>query len=188
MLLSFLISCLCYNYRPINYQSIKMIKSYYYHNLLTYDIYENEIITNNKLLTAEHIFPQSFTKRYLEAKRDMHNIFLTNAENNIYRSNYPFADSKIDMNQIEKREKNVYKFFVPPDFAKGQIARTIAYMKYIYPKLEINNVINNNLLLEWNDKFCPSFLENKRNELIYDIQGNYNIFILQPELINQIFN
>ena len=188
MLLSFFISCLSINYKPINYQSIRNIKNLYYDNLLSFDIYESEIITNNNLLTAEHIFPQSFTKKCLDAKRDMHNIFLTNAENNIYRSNYPFADSQIDMSLIEKREKNIYKFFVPPDFAKGQIARTVAYMKFIYPKLELNSVININLLLEWNDKFCPSFLENKRNELIYDIQGNYNIFILQPELINQIFN
>ena len=59
-----------------------------------FDIYDNDELDfnfNNKYkkyndLTAEHIFPQSYMKNYEKAKFDMHNIYLTSAINNNYRS------------------------------------------------------------------------------------------------------
>tara|TARA_B100000989_G_C19463088_1_gene437079 strand:- start:485 stop:1042 length:558 start_codon:yes stop_codon:yes gene_type:complete len=182
MLLSFLLICIGIYSKPLSYTTIKNIKNIYYNNLLTYDIYSNETITNNNLLTAEHIFPQSYTKKYKDAKRDMHNIFLTNAETNIYRSNYPFRDEN---NCFHLQE---YKYFIPCDFAKGQIARSIAYMKLIYPLLDVGKVIDIELLLYWNKQFEPHFLEHNRNILINNIQGNYNPFICDPNLIYKFFH
>lgn len=168
MFLNFIIIFISFYTKPNNYHSIKKIKEYYYNNLLTYDIYNDYNITNNKLLTAEHIFPQCYSKKYLYAKKDMHNIFLTNAETNIYRSNLPFNDINYFNNK---------KFFVPPEFSRGQIARTLTYMKLIYPLLNINNCINLELLLYWNKKYEPSILEIKRNYYIELYQGNINPFI-----------
>ena len=112
----------------------------------------------------------------------MHNIFLTNAETNIYRSNYPFRDEN---NCFHLQE---YKYFIPCDFAKGQIARSIAYMKLIYPLLDVGKVIDIELLLYWNKQFEPHFLEHNRNILINNIQGNYNPFICDPNLIYKFFH
>ena len=99
---SFLCNCLCINY-PIQYYGIKKIKKIYYENNIYYDIYQDNINLisinnmNNKYikynsLTAEHIFPRSYTKNYKKAKFDMHNIFLTESLLNSNRSNYKFSD------------------------------------------------------------------------------------------------
>ena len=80
------------NNKIIKYNSIKNIKKYFYDNSLNFDIYLNENLTSNKFLTAEHIFPQCFLKKYLHSNKDMHNIYLTRADSNLLRSNYPFID------------------------------------------------------------------------------------------------
>ena len=182
MFLNIVILSLCLNYRPLTYQSVKSIKKHYYDNLLTYDIYNNNTITNNKLLTAEHVFPQSFCKMYTYAKRDMHNIFLTTAESNLYRSNYPFIENINELNILQS-----FNYFIPCEFARGQIARTLAYMKFIYPKISIEKSISLETLFKWNKEFEPNELEIKRNNLIYKIQGNFNPFILEPNGIEEIF-
>jgi len=177
MLINIIIGCLGFNIKPIKYLAISNIKNHYYNNLLTYDIYKDDKIINTTLLTAEHIFPKSYTKYYNNAKRDMHNIFLTDAKTNIYRSNYPFSD-KIEYQDLQLT--NFYKFYYPCDFSKGQIARSIAYMKIIYPKINLEKVIDYELMIKWNLKFEPNELEIKRNKIIYDLQGNVNPFIEDP--------
>ena len=184
MLINIIIGCLGLNFKPITYLAIKNIKNNYYNNLLTYDIYKNDKISNTTLLTAEHIVPKSFLKSYNDAKRDMHNIFLTDAQTNIYRSNYPFSD-KVQYQNLEFT--NIYKFYNPCNFAKGQIARSIAYMKLIYPNIEINKIIDYELMLEWNLQFEPNNVEIKRNDIIFKLQGNINPFINDPLNIYKYF-
>ena len=184
MLINIIIGCLGFNIKPLTYLAIKNIKNHYYNNLLTYDIYKDEKIINTKLLTAEHVFPKSYTKQYNNAKRDMHNIFLTDAKTNIYRSNYPFSDV-VEHQNLEFT--NIYKFYHPCNFAKGQLARSIAYMKIIYPNIDINKVIDKELMIEWNLLYKPNKLEIKRNILIYKLQGNINPFIEDPINIYKYF-
>ena len=184
MLINFIIGYTNFNIKPIKYLTIKNIKNNYYNNLLTYDIYKDDKIINTTLLTAEHIFPKSYTKQYLNAKKDMHNIFLTDAQTNIYRSNYPFSDI-VEYQNLEII--NFYKFYHPCDFAKGQIARSIAYMKIVYPNLNIKNIIELDKLFEWNLLFEPNDLEIKRNKLIYLLQGNINPLIENPINIYKYF-
>ena len=57
-------------------------------------------------------------------------------------------------------------------------------MFYTYDNLAINNVIDNNTLIEWNTKYPPTEIESKLNHLIYNIQGNYNYFINDYNLVN----
>ena len=184
MLINIIIGYLGFNIKPLTYLAIKNIKNNYYNNLLTYDIYKNDKILNTTLLTAEHIVPKCFLKNYKNAKRDMHNIFLTDAETNIYRSNHPFSD-KVASQNLEII--NFYKFYHPCDFAKGQIARSIAYMKIVYPNIDVNKVIDKELMIEWNLLFEPNQLERKRNNLIYKVQGNINPFIEDPLNIYKFF-
>lgn len=95
----------CINY-PRQYYGIKKIKKIYHENNIYYDIYQDNInlISDNiqkkyikyNSLTAEHIFPQSYTKIHKKAKFDMHNIFLTQSILNSNRSNYKFSDESLE--------------------------------------------------------------------------------------------
>ena len=135
----------------------------------------------------------------------MHNIFLTNGKLNSYRSNYKFVDESeylikknnayyfknnelIIYNSSINYRNNTLKLFIPIHSSRGLIARSIAYMKYTYNDLVLENVIDINILLKWNKEYPPSEIEKKRNLLIKKIQGNENIFINNYELVNNYFN
>lgn len=191
------------SYTPKLYLSIKNIKKCYLTNNIYHDIYsdlcENNSINNSinninnninyNYLTAEHIFPQSFMKHYKSAKNDMHNIYLTSAYNNFHRSNYKFVEFDIDNNaNFIKINENNYKSilqheFIPCFNIKGIIARTIAYQKYIYPKLKTEFVLDENLIVKWNNLYPPNQLEIKRNNIIRNIQGNFNPYISEYKIL-----
>ena len=168
---------------PSKYYSIKTIKQCYYDNNIYYDLYndfcncssnEECIIKYSKYskynnLSAEHIFPQSFTKYYSKANKDMHNIYLTNYYTNNLRSNKKFSHY-VD-------ETLAQKFYIPCNYSRGTIARSLAYMKYSYPLLNLSNVIDSNIILAWNELYPPTELELKKNNIIFNYQGNKNIFI-----------
>lgn len=154
-------------------------------------------------LTTEHIFPQSFLKIYPKAKFDMHNIFLTNGKVNSYRSNYKFVD---ECEFLIKKKNYYFKYnqlivynnytnyintscqtFIPIHSSRGLVARSIAYMKYTYEDLILENAIDKNILFKWNKEYPPSEIEKKQNILIKEIQGNENIFINDYELVNMYF-
>ena len=160
------------------YYYIKSIKQCNYENNIYLDIYNDLNNTlNNDLnsyskyndLTAEHLFPQSFTKQYTKANKDMHNIYLTNYYTNNLRSNKKF--SQYFNENISK------KYFIPCNYSRGIIARSLVYMKYTYPLLNLSSVIDYNLVILWNELYPPSNYELQKNNIICQYQGNKNIFI-----------
>ena len=179
---------------PLKYYSIKTIKQYYYDNNIYYDLYNdfcncssNEECSLSNLkytkynnLSAEHIFPQSFTKYYKKANKDMHNIYLTNYYTNNLRSNKKFSHS-FD-------ETFSQKFYIPCNYSRGTIARTLAYMKFCYPLLNLSNVIDKNIILAWNELYPPTEHELKKNKIIFHYQGNKNIFIEDYKMLTQFIN
>ena len=175
---------------PSKYYSIKTIKQYYYDNNIYYDLYNDfchlgEDFSNLKYtkynnLTAEHIFPQSFTKYYSKANKDMHNIYLTNYYTNNLRSNKKFSHNS--------DETATQKIYIPCNYSRGTIARSIAYMKYSYPLLNLSNVIDNDILLAWNELYPPTELELKKNNIIFNYQGNKNIFIDDYKILTHFIN
>jgi endonuclease I len=185
---------------PTKYYSIKTIKQYYYINNIYYDLYNdfcnsssyedcdlNNLTTFSNLkytkynnLSAEHIFPQSFTKRYNKANKDMHNIVLTNYYTNNLRSNKKFAHAA--------DESLAQKFYIPCNYSRGTIARSLAYMKYSYPLLNLSNVIDNDIIMAWNELYPPTELEHKKNNIIYKYQGNKNIFIEDYKKLTAFIN
>ena len=180
---------------PIKYYSIKTIKQYYYKNNIYLDIYNDLNNTNlnsynlnsskfdsskfnsSKFnsytkyndLTAEHIFPQSFTKDYSKANKDMHNIYLTNYYTNNFRSNKKF--SHFINENISK------KIYVPCNYSRGIIARALVYMKYTYPLLNLSTIIDYDIIILWNKLYPPTEYEFEKNNIVYNYQGNKNIFI-----------
>jgi len=177
---------------PSNYYSIKTIKQYYYNNNIYYDLYNDfcncreecnlndSNYTKYNSLTAEHIFPQSFTKHYSKANKDMHNIYLTNYYTNNLRSNKKFSQYS-DKNSTQK-------IYIPCYYSRGTIARSLAYMKYTYPLLNLSNVIDNYILLTWNELYPPTELELKKNNIIFKYQGNKNIFIEDSKILTHFIN
>ena len=164
---------------PKKYISFKSTKKNLFKSGIYFDIYDNhdnhdnhecDYNFNNKYkkyndLTAEHVFPQSYMKNYEKAKFDMHNIYLTSAINNNYRSNYKFYDEdefliNINDNDFIKLPKKKYelynnytnyrsndlKIFIPNYYSRGMIARSIAYIKLNYKNVNIENVIDINTL------------------------------------------
>ena len=203
--------------KPNNVYTINYIKKSFYNKNIYYDLYNDNCRSNincndineciiyfddfnnyNKYsaLTAEHIFPQCYTKEYKNASLDMHNIYLTCAESNSHRNNYKFIDENI-YNKYYKNEKliklnnnnfknNKHKFYIPCNNIRGAIARSIAYMKYSYPQLNIENVIDIELILKWNLLYPPTQIEINRNEIIKSIQGNDNPYISKYNKIKHI--
>ena len=196
---------------PNKFTSFKKTKNLYLNNGLYFDIYQDDVsnldietllnksknLEKNKLLTAEHIVPQSYIKSIDNAKFDMHNIYLTTSNINTHRSNYKYCDESklfhakdnnlLDYDPIINYKNNKLKMFIPIATSRGIIARSIAYMKIIYCDFSIENIIDLDILVKWNYQYPPSQLEKEKNLLIYEIQGNYNEFILNPDLINIFF-
>jgi len=185
-----------YNYitrlSPSKYYSIKTIKQCYYDNNIYYDLYNEgcNLTTFSNLkytkytkyndLTAEHIFPQSFTKHYNKANKDMHNIYLTNYYTNNLRSNKKFSDYV--------NENITKKLYIPCNYSRGIIARSLAYMKYTYPLLNLSNVIDYKIIILWNELYPPTEVEFKKNNIIYNYQGNKNIFIEDYKMLTKFIN
>jgi endonuclease I len=196
-----LINCYSSLYTPKDYIHMKHIKNIYRNNLLLNNIYlDNNTINNidRYELSLEHVCPQSYTKNMIHAKNDMHNLFLTECYINSHRSNYKFIDElsikndvliqQINKNNLDiiKRSEinnnlnyksNLLRFFVPITQSRGKIARTISYMKLVYPKLNLKNIIDPEILINWDKLYPPLQDEIERNELIYNLQGNINPFI-----------
>jgi hypothetical protein len=161
-------------------------------------LFKNNIKNYEKYssLTAEHIFPQSFIKEYKNANLDMHNIYLTSSKTNSHRSNYKYIDENIYNKYYNNKnltlvssnnfKNNKCKFYIPCINTRGAIARSTAYMKYTYPELNIENVLDLELILKWNILYPPTQLEIKRNKIIKSIQGNNNLFISEYNRIKYI--
>ena len=94
----------------------------------------------------------------------------------------------VKIHDTQNYKNNKLKLFIPHAESRGAIARSLAYMKYTYPNLELDKVINSSTLIEWNTAYPPTNIERIQNEVIKNIQGNYNIFILNYDLVNEYFN
>lgn len=156
-------------------------------------------------LTAEHVFPQSYTKLYKHAKMDAHNIYLTNQYFNSNRNNYKFVDEKkyiihlfdrkcfdeqcdIEFYNYSNYKNTKLSLFIPNYLSRGMIARSIAYMKLTYPDLTVENVIDYDTLIDWNQQYPPNQYEKNKNDLCYTIQGNRNLFIDNHKLLDRFIS
>jgi deoxyribonuclease-1 len=153
-----------------------------------YNVYN---ISNRNNYNIEHIVPKSKIKNK-NAISDLHLLFIANSKINSLRSNFIFLDEKeiyskkilyFDKNGFIINKSSYYgivsfekKFFIPPFHSRGIIARSLLYYKNEYNQ-NISNIINENILYEWNNKYGVTKKEIERNIQIYNLQGNKNIFI-----------
>ena len=50
----------------------------------------------------------------------------------------------------------------------------------------MENVIDSNTMKEWNELFPPNDEEKRKNDIIYDIQGNFNRYVEDSTLVFEI--
>ncbi|HPN30597.1 MAG TPA: endonuclease [bacterium] len=131
---------------------------------------------------CEHIWPQSRfgSAKSKGAKYDMHHIAPTESQINAKRGNNKFGEAT-EETEISVLKKN--RFEVRDKF-KGNIARAVFYFSVMYD-LPIDEDEEKELR-KWNQIDPPDFFEKKRNNEVLKIQGNLNIFIEKPALIETI--
>tara|TARA_Y100000389_G_scaffold126855_2_gene124191 strand:+ start:9121 stop:9756 length:636 start_codon:yes stop_codon:yes gene_type:complete len=187
---------------PSCYLSQKSIRNYINKGSLdVWDIYNTSYNEDNlyNIYTIEHIWPKSFLKNNLHSKHDLHNLGITSGFYNVHRSNYKYTDSSPiiyslyklnnnmisiqinDNNNLDSKRYNykncALKIFIPIESSRGEIARSILYMSNLYGKNNMDKIIDEKLLHQWNKKYPPTEREKKKNIQISKLQGNKNPFI-----------
>ncbi len=137
---------------------------------------------------------------------DGHNLHAADASTNIARSNFDF-DEVTGGTYIEEADAYYNESemkFEPADRDKGIIARTILYMAVRYEgdngelDFEVVDRVNTSsssvaehgklsTLLKWNRAYPPTDFERRRNERVFEYQGNRNPFIDNPGFADLIW-
>ncbi|WP_213422735.1 endonuclease [Bhargavaea massiliensis] len=131
---------------------------------------------------------------------DIHHLRPTDVQVNSSRGNLDFDYGGNPVNNCSGCLRDGDSFEAP-DEVKGDVARMLFYMVTRYEEgdrvdLELNEQVNNgsapfhgklSVLLEWHEMDPVSEFEQHRNEVIFEIQGNRNPFIDNPEWVESIF-
>ncbi|MAV64969.1 MAG: hypothetical protein CMG00_07245 [Candidatus Marinimicrobia bacterium] len=167
----------------------------------------------NNGMNCEHTWPQSFGAISEPQKSDMHHLRPCKSNVNSARGNMPFGESNdnqtykwywqnvestnIPNSQIDQySERNTTaQIFEPREDVKGDIARGMFYFYTLYSDEEIVIEsggdsffsIQKNILLDWNNYDPPDDFEITRSNLIANIQGNLNPFVIDPTLVSRIY-
>jgi len=147
-------------------------------------------------MNVEHTWPQSFFKKRLPMKSDLHHLMPTFMHPNGMRGRLPFGtvsggDADYGTRSGARRGGGVFE---PPDSAKGRVARCVLYfyVRYlgtnILPRDFVESFWNSKieLMLAWNRAYPPSEFERWRNDRVQEVQGNRNPFVDEPSLADQI--
>ena len=74
----------------------------------------------------------------------------------------------------------------PTAKARGNLARAYFYMSFLY-RIQIQNTLEENLRA-WHFEDPPDKMEEIRNSLIEQVQGNRNPFIDHPEIVERVID
>ena len=132
-------------------------------------------------VNTEHVFPQSKLSNAGQQKGDLHHLRACDKDVNSARGNLPFT-------QGSGRARKVGGGWYPSDEFKGDVARMVMYMNLHYnlpwDRISTDGV---KLMLRWNAEDPVSALEQQRNNVIEEAQGNRNPFIDNPYLATKIW-
>lgn len=168
------------------------------------DYYGN---TDGDRWNREHVWAKSrgfggYPSTSKPASTDIHHLRPVDRSVNTSRSNRYFDNGGTSHSEAVEC-KYTSKTWEPRDAVKGDIARMMFYMAVRYegngnnPDLELNerssgdytqpNIGKLSTLLEWHKQDLPDDFEKKRNQTIFEIQGNRNPFIDHPEFVEYIW-
>ena len=162
----------------------------------------------------EHSFPKSWFDDGYPMYTDLNHLYPTDGYVNNQRGNLPFGEcangsyvaSSGSVKPLGRRGASTFSgysgtVFEPDDEYKGDFARAYFYMATCYndvnSRWKSDMLAGNsypffttwvvNLLLKWHRQDPVSDKEIKRNDAVYDVQGNRNPFIDHPELAEHIW-
>lgn len=148
---------------------------------------------------TEHTYAQSWfgTSEESIKKADVHHLFITNANVNSSRSNYPFDVVTNVTNTYTHSNGYVSKkgtnsagrtVFEPADQHKGNLARAMLYFHVRYNMtLSQGGVDMLETLINWHNADPVDANELTRNTLVYGHQYNRNPFVDHPEYVSYIW-
>lgn len=142
--------------------------------------YQNKCMIENKSRKDKRNYCEKNDPNFMKAYVDLHNLVPSIGEVNMDRSNYRFTTinetgvksvyGKCDI-RIDFKGKRVS----PPDYVKGDIARTYLYMSERY---DIRLSDNQRKMFEvWNKQDPVDKWEIEKNKRIKVVQGNSNPYI-----------
>ncbi|HNW44610.1 MAG TPA: endonuclease [Elusimicrobiales bacterium] len=151
-------------------------------------------VVDNQGMNAEHSWPQGFFNEAYPMKSDLHHIFPTFVTPNSTRGSFPFSKVSGASYSTNSGSRLGAEGFEPADAAKGDIARAILYFVVRYYDVNIRDGVNYNafwtsrvpMFLEWDRQDPPDAAEKRRNDLIYQYQGNRNPFVDDTTLAGKI--
>jgi len=180
--------------RPQHYISYHSCKKWLHTEYSSNFLYGGNHSTPN----CEHIVPKSILKKNEmdpRAQNDLHILWLVDSKINSHRQNYTFSklnpqnETNIKLDnlgmKIEHKKyhcmKNVpLRQFDPPSKSKGIIARSVGYFYFTYTDTCVNDLLDMKTMIEWHKKYPVSKMEQERNQKIFEIQRNRNLFIDYP--------
>jgi hypothetical protein len=148
---------------------------------------------------TEHTYAQSWfgTSEASIKKADVHHLFITNANVNSSRSNYPFdvvsnvsntytyANGYVSKKGTNSAGRTVFE---PADQHKGNLARALLYFHVRYNMtLSQGGVDMLETLINWHNEDPVDSAELTRNTLVLGHQGNRNPFVDHPEYVSYIW-
>jgi endonuclease I len=146
----------------------------------------------------EHTYPQS--KISTTAKSDTHHIFADDHFTNTQRGSRRFGDvENTEANRVKdslNRPTNNYQtipyqdssgYFEPNDQAKGEVARATLYLNTLYGLSLDGNFETAELAVLWALNHPVDDWSQRRNNRVYDVQGNRNPYIDRPEWICAVY-
>lgn len=161
------------------------------------DEYFNKIWDEGDTWTREHVWPQSYLDSEASGNSnrnsasDAHNLRACGTSTNTSRSNKYFTTGTGFYGDASGSG------YFPGDRDKGDVARILLYMDVRYSKLTLVNGApakdqpefgDLSVLLQWHRDDKVDEFEIQRNEVIYNVQGNRNPFIDNPEWFEIIWN
>lgn len=180
--------------------SKKYVVCEYSDNIYSYNKGDFSATAYNK----EHVLPKSWMPGSLDEDdfpgSDYHNLFNVKASVNSKRSNHLVGnvvnESWSDMTSSYGTNALGDNVFEPKDNIKGNVARAMFYVLTTYDGFGGSWAFNHidspgdeqdvSLLLQWHDQDPPDNFEIARNEYIYNVQGNRNPFVDNPDWVDCI--
>ena len=139
----------------------------------------------------EHVWPQS--KLSGNAYSDIVHLHASGSQINSDRGNK-------DFNNVSSGSSDSYgnkwtsTYFEPQDSKKGDIARSVLYLITMYDNMSLvegvsgsNQLGVKSVILKWHEEDPVDDLERRRNDRVYNYQGNRNPFIDHPEYANILY-
>lgn len=119
-------------------------------------------------------------------KHDLHNLAGLHTRLNSRLGNKSFGEpAKFRQHQGCK----ISPLLFCPVVGRGEVARKCAYMASQYGvSVDLPRVISVDTMLEWNERYPPTDDEKRKNDLVYDLQGTYNQFVVDSSELNRVFN